>query len=116
MKRFKNFIVEEETKPVKPVVFSFGRMNPPTIGHEVLVNKVKALADKHDAHHEVVLSATHDNDKNPLTPEQKLMHAKRFFPDTNIKVASKAEPTLIHHAKRLNNAGHDHIDHGSWRR
>lgn len=109
MKRFKNFIVEEETKPVKPVVFSFGRMNPPTTGHEVLVNKVHELANKHKAHHEVVLSATQDNDKNPLSPEQKLMHAKRFFPQTNLKVASKAEPTLIHHAQRLNKAGHDHL-------
>jgi hypothetical protein len=110
MKKFKDFIVEEEQqKPKKPVVFAFGRMNPPTTGHEVLDNKVHELANKHKAHHEVVLSATHDNDKNPLTPEQKLMHAKRFFPNTNIKMASKTEPTLIHHAKRLNKAGHDHL-------
>ena len=31
----------------KTVVFTFGRMNPPTIGHEKLVNKVKANAKKH---------------------------------------------------------------------
>jgi hypothetical protein len=110
MKRFKSFIAEEQNpKPQNPVVFSFGRMNPPTTGHEVLINKVHELANKHKAAHEVVLSATHDNDKNPLTPEQKLLHAQRFFPDTNIKTASKSEPTLIHHARRLNKAGHDHL-------
>jgi len=109
MKRFKNFIIEETIKPKNPVVFSFGRMNPPTTGHEVLVNKVQELANKNKAHHEVVLSATQDNSKNPLSPEQKFMHAKRFFPNTNIKMASKTEPTLIHHIQRLNKAGHDHM-------
>ena len=28
----------------KKIVFSFGRMNPPTIGHEKLVNKIKSEA------------------------------------------------------------------------
>ena len=32
---------EEDTRKV---VISFGRMNPPTIGHEKLVNKVKEIA------------------------------------------------------------------------
>jgi len=107
MKRFSQFIAEEEAK--KPVVFAFGRMNPPTTGHEVLVNKVKDLASQHGAHHEIVLSHSQDKDKNPLSPEQKVKHAKRFFPNTNISSASKEAPTLIHHATRLNKAGHDHL-------
>ena len=31
------------------VVFTFGRMNPPTIGHQKLVDKVEAIAKKEKA-------------------------------------------------------------------
>ncbi len=31
---------------MKSVVFSFGRMNPPTVGHEKLVDKIQAVAKK----------------------------------------------------------------------
>ena len=33
--RFTQYLVEEQ----KEVFFSFGRMNPPTIGHEKLIEK-----------------------------------------------------------------------------
>ena len=110
MLKFRDFLIEEaENPPKKPVVFAFGRMNPPTTGHEKLVNKVHELAKKHSAYHEVVLSASHDKKKNPLDVQTKVKHAKRFFPHTNIRGATKNEPTLLHHAARLNKAGHDHL-------
>jgi hypothetical protein len=31
--------LEDDSKTKKPVVMAFGRMNPPTIGHEKLVNR-----------------------------------------------------------------------------
>lgn len=109
MKGYKDFLTEEADAPKRPVVFAFGRMNPPTTGHAKLVDKVHELAKKHSAHHQVVLSASQDKEKNPLSAEQKVKHAKRFFPHTNIKAATKSEPTLMHHAARLNKAGHDHL-------
>ena len=39
---FKNYLVEEE----KTVYFTFGRMNPPTIGHEKLLNSLAAKAGR----------------------------------------------------------------------
>lgn len=109
MKTFRQFIIEENDPPKKPVVFAFGRMNPPTTGHGVLVDKVHELAKKHSAYHEIVLSGSQDKKKNPLDVSTKVKHAKRFFPHTNIKAASKIEPTLLHHAARLSKAGHDHL-------
>jgi cytidyltransferase-like protein len=110
--RFLQFIREATKpsggKPTNPVVFAFGRMNPPTVGHGALVDKVKELADKHEAHHEIVLSHSVDPKKNPLTPEQKLTHARRMFPNTNISASSPDQPTLLHHLARLHKAGHDH--------
>ena len=44
----------------KTVVFTFGRMNPPTIGHEKLVNKVKAIAKKHGGEPRLYLSHSQD--------------------------------------------------------
>jgi hypothetical protein len=108
IRSFLSFL-KEETGIKKPVVFAFGRMNPPTTGHGILVDKVKDLAKEHNASHEIVLSHSQDKEKNPLTPEQKVKHAKRFFPDTNITAADKEHPTLIHHAARLAAAGHDHL-------
>jgi hypothetical protein len=108
IRSFLSFL-KEEAGIKNPVVFAFGRMNPPTTGHGVLVDKVKDLAKEHNAKHEIVLSHSQDAEKNPLTPEQKVKHARRFFPDTNITAADKEHPTLIHHAARLAAAGHDHL-------
>jgi DNA polymerase IIIc chi subunit len=109
MKKYSQFILEEVDAPKRPVVMAFGRMNPPTTGHKVLIDKVHELAKKHGAHHQVILSKSQDKKKNPLDSKTKVKHAKRFFPHTNIHAATANEPTLIHHAARLNKAGHDHL-------
>lgn len=106
MKSFKIFIKESKEKHV---VFAFGRMNPPTTGHQHLVNKVKSLASDHGADHLIVLSRSHDPKKNPLHPDEKLKHANHFFPNTNIKVAEKDHPTFIHQLHKLHKAGYQHV-------
>ena len=103
---FKDFIKEEKEKRV---VFAFGRMNPSTTGHKALVDKVKAEARSQGASHEIVLSHSHDSKKNPLTPQQKLTHAKRFFPRTNITIATREHPTLLHHLSRIYGNGVRHL-------
>jgi hypothetical protein len=109
MKTLSRFLSEAKNKDLKPVVMAFGRMNPPTTGHAVLVDKVHELAKKHGAHHEVILSHSQDSDKNPLSQEDKIKHAKRYFPNTNITGSTKENPNFISQAKRLNAAGHKHL-------
>ena len=101
--------VDTEDSPKNPVVFSFGRMNPPTTGHKVLVDKVREVASENKAKHKIVLSASQDPDKNPLSPDEKLKHAKRMFPEANIEVADESAPSVIHQVKKLEEAGHDHL-------
>ena len=98
-------------------VLAFGRMNPPTVGHEKLVDKVHEIAKKHDAIHAVVLSHSQDAKKNPLDVETKVKHAKKAFPNTNIVGASKDKPTIMHHAAAMYDAGarHLHVVAGSDR-
>lgn len=105
--RFKDFLLKEEKE--RHAVLAFGRMNPPTTGHEVLVNKVKEVANKYKASHHVVLSHSQDKNKNPLTPAQKVKHARRFFPGTNITVATKDEPNFLTQAAKLHKKGVTHL-------
>lgn len=60
-------------------VFTFGRMNPPTIGHEKLVNKVRAVAKVHKGDPLIYLSHTHNADKDPIEYNEKIKLAKKAF-------------------------------------
>jgi hypothetical protein len=110
---------KEESKDVHHVI-AFGRMNPPTAGHEEVVKTLKDKAKEVKGGHTLILSHSHatKDGKNPLSPEQKLYHAKNAFPGTNIEVASKDKPTLLHHAVDLHNKGvtHLHFTGGSDRK
>lgn len=103
---FNRFLAEEK---LKTTVMAFGRMNPPTAGHEKLVNKVKEIADKYNGNHVIVLSHSQDAKKNPLSPEAKVTHAKNLFPGTNIKASSKEHPTFLHQASELHKSGTEHL-------
>lgn len=87
------------------MVFSFGRMNPPTIGHEKMIQMVRDHARQIGANYKIVMSATTDSMKNPLDPKKKLEYAKLAFPDTNIEVAGNKEKTIIDQLKKLSNQG-----------
>ena len=102
-------LVEEKDAAKKPVVMSFGRMNPPTTGHLKLIDKVRSHAEKTGAKHVVVVSHSQDSKKNPLSGEQKIKHLKRYSPGTHFENSSKEHPTILHHAAKLHAAGHDHL-------
>jgi hypothetical protein len=106
MLNFKSFLREAKEKHG---VLAFGRMNPPTAGHEKVIDKVHSVAAQHNAIHQVVLSHSHDPKKNPLSPETKVKHAKNAFSGTNIKAASKEHPTIMHHASEMHKQGVEHL-------
>jgi len=61
----------------KSMAFTFGRFNPPTIGHEKLINKVASVrADDY----RIYLSRSEDAKKNPLGANEKLKVMKGMFP------------------------------------
>ena len=71
---FKNFLVEEE----KTVFFTWGRMNPPTIGHEKLLTALSRKAGNNP--YFVYLSQSTDPKKNPLSYKDKIKIARKMFP------------------------------------
>jgi hypothetical protein len=104
--KFRDFILEATEKHA---VMAFGRMNPPTTGHAKLVDKVKEVAQKVGGSHHVVLSHSQDAKKNPLSAKDKLKHAKRFFPNTNLSTSDSEHPTFLHHAAKLHKQGVTHL-------
>lgn len=69
---------------MKKIVFTFGRMNPPTIGHQKLVDKVNSVARSEKADARVYLSHTSvqtdpKNKKDPLNYNEKIRFAKKAF-------------------------------------
>lgn len=93
----------------KKLAMLFGRMNPPTRGHEENVEGLKKMAAKHGADHLVIASHSQDAKKNPLSPDVKLKHLKRSFPNTNITTSSKEKPTILHHAAEAHKNGYTHL-------
>ena len=61
------------------VVFTWGRMNPPTTGHELLVNKVRAIARLEGADCMVYLSHSQDSKKNPFDYNTKVKYVQKAF-------------------------------------
>lgn len=74
MLSFKEYL--EESKNLKTVVLAFGRMNPPTIGHKKLMEKIVSVAKKENADAKLYLSHSQDAERNPLSYEEKIKFAK----------------------------------------
>lgn len=111
--------VKKEKSKERHGVMAFGRMNPPTPGHAAVANKVLSVAkDTNAAEHKVIVSASQDAKKNPLSADQKVKHALRMFPKgTHVEAATKDAPTILHHAAKMFDSGvtHLHVVAGSDR-
>lgn len=89
--------------PEKTAVVAFGRMNPPTIGHKKLVDKVKSVAGDHF----IFLSHTQNPKKNPLDFHTKVKFAEKFFP--GVQIGSENVRTPIDAMKKLDEMGYDNV-------
>ena len=61
-----HFFLEEGSKK-RTAVLSFGRMNPPTIGHQKLMKKLVEVSKNEDGVPMLFLSHSCDKKRNPLT-------------------------------------------------
>jgi len=62
------------------VVIVFGRFNPPTIGHEKLLNKAAQEAEKNGYELRIYPSRSQDKKKNPLDATAKIDYMRQMFP------------------------------------
>ena len=74
IKNFSQYLVEEE----REVYFTFGRMNPPTVGHGKVMDTLASKSGKAD--YKVYVSQSQNPKKDPLTYNQKVKHIRKMFP------------------------------------
>jgi len=102
IKSFKQF--SEDTK--KDVVFTFGRYNPPTVGHEKLFDKVASVAKQNKASYRIYASQSSDPKKNPLDSNTKVKVLRKMFPKHARSImANKGIKTAMNAASALHDQG-----------
>ena len=100
IKGFSQYLVEEENH----VYFTFGRMNPPTIGHGKLVDKLAAVSGRNN--YRIYLSQTQDSKKNPLSYNEKVKFARKMFrKHARSIMMNKSIKTVFDAANNLYNDG-----------
>lgn len=99
MKSYTSFIREAKSLSA---VYVFGRFNPPTAGHLLLIQKAKQVAKQKGAELVVYVSRTQDAKKNPLTLAQKLHYLNLAVPGVKFEGATDTVRTPIEAAKELN--------------
>ncbi len=90
------------------VVFTFGRFNPPTTGHEKLINKVKSVAGSND--YKIFPSYTQNQNKDPLPHSLKIAYMRKMFSRhaRNI-IADKKALTAMNIATSLYDQGYTEL-------
>ena len=60
-------------------VFAFGRLNPPTIGHQKLLQKILTTAQQLNGKAYMFLSHTQNNKTDPLSYDEKQNYIQQFW-------------------------------------
>jgi hypothetical protein len=96
-----------EAQPKKTAVIAWGRMNPPTIGHQKVVDTVKATAQKVLGEPILFLTKTQDAKKNPLSFAEKIHFASEMF---NIPInRNTSVKTIIQALQLLQGEGYRNV-------
>lgn len=68
-------------------VFSCGRFNPPTKGHQKLVERMRSEAMASGGEVRLFTTRSHDPERNPLSVDEKVKFLRQAFPDVPVDVA-----------------------------
>ncbi len=98
---FSKYLQEED----KVAYYTFGRLNPPTIGHEKLLDSLAKKAGKND--YFAFLSQSQDKKKNPLDYSTKIKQVRKMFPRHARRVIiSKSVRTVFDASTYINDKGY----------
>ena len=91
-------------------VFTFGRFNPPTTGHEKLLDKVASVAKANPgAPYYVFASHSENPKKDPLPYSKKVAYMKKMFPKHARNIIVDKARNVFEIAVSLHNKGHKAI-------
>ena len=96
----------EKTKGT--LTIAFGRFNPPTTGHEKLLDTVASSSDDDD--YMIIPSRSQDKKKNPLDADTKVSVMQKMFPKHKNKIVNdKANRTIFDVLKKAHNDGYTNV-------
>ena len=96
----------EKTKGT--LTIAFGRFNPPTTGHEKLLDTVASSSDNDD--YMIVPSRSQDKKKNPLDADTKVSVMQKMFPKHKNKIVNDANNrTIFDVLKKAHNDGYANV-------
>lgn len=93
---------------MKTVVLSFGRMNPPSIGHKKLMEKMADLARENHADCKLFLSHTCDKKRNPIPYEKKIGFV-RSMGVAGVDVVESPVRTVFEAAEEMGKEGYERV-------
>ena len=96
----------------KVAVITFGRFNPPTIGHEKMIQAILKKAKRYGGDPYVFASGSQDAKKNPLPYDEKMMLMRKMFPTRGYNIFKYAQakvPTVMHAASKLFEDGYEDL-------
>ena len=104
MKKFRKLFEKTES-----VVFTFGRFNPPTTGHEKLLDKVKKIAGSDD--YFIYPSHSQNPKKDPLPFAKKVAYMRDMFPQHKRNITTKNNlKTVLDIAVYLHDMGYKELN------
>lgn len=107
MKSYKKFMTEQKGDTA---VFTFGRFNPPTVGHEKLITAVETVAKNKGGDYFIYGSMSQDAKKNPLEHTKKMSYLKKMFPKHRNSIISNTKAkTAIDSAVELYGKGYTNL-------
>jgi hypothetical protein len=96
----------EKTKGT--LTIAFGRFNPPTTGHEKLLDTVASSSD--DGDYLIVPSRSQDPKKNPLDPDTKVSVMRQMYPKHSEKIVNDpANRTIFDVLKKAHMDGYENV-------
>jgi hypothetical protein len=92
------------------ISITFGRFNPPTVGHEKLLAKVAQEAKSNGGEYRIYPSRSQDPKKNPLDPGTKIKFMRLAYPDhANTIVDNDDMRTIFDVLSTLDNDGYSDV-------
>jgi len=108
--------VEQEGPPPVPktkgtLTVAFGRFNPPTIGHQQLMDvAAQAASGDEDGNYLIFPSRSQDKKKNPLDPDTKIQYMQKFYPAHAENIVNDPNTKTIFDVLRLaHNDGYTNV-------
>ena len=92
------------------LTIAFGRFNPPTIGHQQLMDVAAQSAESDGGDYLIYPSRSQDKKKNPLDPDTKISYMRKMFPAHSERIVNDAgNKTIFDVLKKAHNDGYTNV-------